>query len=60
VLEETDLSGNLLNGYVYFAGQRIARRDSSGSVFYYYTDPVVGSTLAINQSSGSLCYQGVY
>jgi RHS repeat-associated protein len=60
VLEETDLSGNLLNDYVYLAGQRVARRDSSGSVFYYYTDPVVGSTLAIYQSSGSLCYQGVY
>jgi RHS repeat-associated protein len=60
VLEETDLSGNLLNDYVYLAGQRVARRDSSGSVFYYYTDPLVGSTLAIYQSSGSLCYQGVY
>jgi RHS repeat-associated protein len=60
VLEETDLSGNLLNDYVYFAGQRIARRDSSANVFYYYTDPLVGSTLAIYQSSGSLCYQGVY
>jgi YD repeat-containing protein len=28
VLEETDLSGNLLNDYVYLAGQRIARRDA--------------------------------
>jgi YD repeat-containing protein len=36
VLEETDGSGSTSNGsfneYVYFAGKRIARRDSSGNV----------------------------
>ena len=38
VLDETDLHGNLTNEYVFFGGKRIARRDSSGNVFYYLDD----------------------
>lgn len=46
-LVETDLSGNLQNEYIYFAGRRIARRDSSGTVFYYFVDQN-GSTRTVN------------
>ncbi len=35
VLEEIDLSGNLISDYVYFGSMRIARRDASGSVDYF-------------------------
>jgi hypothetical protein len=35
VLDESDLSGNITNEYVYFGGQRIARRDASSNVYYY-------------------------
>ena len=46
VLEETDLSGNLLNDYIYFNGQRIARVDASGGKYSYFTDPL-GSTALV-------------
>lgn len=38
VIEETDLSGNLIRDYIFFAGQRLARRDASGSIYYYQGD----------------------
>jgi RHS repeat-associated protein len=54
-LLETDLSGNLLNEYVFFGGNRSARRDSSSAVYYYLSDHL-GSSRVITLSSGSLCY----
>jgi RHS repeat-associated protein len=59
-LDETDLSGNLANEYVFFGGQRIARRDPSNNVFYYFTDHL-GTSRAIaevasGQSTATLCY----
>ncbi len=36
-LSETDLSGNVLNTYIFFHGQRVARSDSAG-VHYYFSD----------------------
>lgn len=55
ILEETDLSGNLISDYIYFARQRIARRDSSGATYYYFTDPL-GTVRGIYSSGSSLCY----
>jgi len=46
VLEETDLSGNLLNDYVYFNGQRVARVDASGGKYSYFSGPL-GSTALV-------------
>jgi hypothetical protein len=41
-LDETDLAGNTSNStfneYVFFNNKRIARRDSTNSVFFYFTD----------------------
>ena len=41
-LDETDLSGSITNGtfseYVFFNGKRIARRNSSNTVFYNFAD----------------------
>ncbi len=59
-LDETDLSGNLINEYVFFGGQRIARRDPSNNVFYYFADHL-GTSRAIaevpsGQSTATLCY----
>ena len=58
-LVETDLSGNLQNEYIYFAGRRIARRDSSGTVFYYFVDQN-GSTRVMTDSQGNKCYDSDY
>jgi RHS repeat-associated protein len=54
VLTETDGSGNVLNDYVYFAGGRIGRANSSGKWFYYGDH--LGSSRSITDSSGNLCY----
>jgi RHS repeat-associated protein len=53
VLSETDTSGNLLNHYVYFAGRRIGRVNSTE--YLYYGDHL-RSARAITDSSGHLCY----
>jgi RHS repeat-associated protein len=37
-LTETDLAGNTLQNYVFFNGMRIARRDASGTVHFYFSD----------------------
>ncbi len=59
-LDETGLSGNLLNEYVFFGGQRIARRDPSNNVFYYFADHLGTSRtiaeVASGQSTAALCY----
>lgn len=55
VLAETDTSGNAVNEYVFFDGMRIARRDGSGNVYYYFGISPLGST-AITNASGAICY----
>ena len=41
-MDETDGTGSITNRnfseYILFNGKRIARRDGSGNVFYYFTD----------------------
>jgi hypothetical protein len=54
-LDETDLSGNLQEEYVYFDGRRVAMRDSSGSIDYYGED-FLGSSRVMTNASGQLCY----
>lgn len=55
VLDETDLSGNLKNEYVYFGGRRIAVRNASGTINYYAED-FIGSSRVMTTSTGALCY----
>jgi len=54
-IAETNLSGADLSEYVFFAGRRIARIDPNANVCYYQADQI-GSTRAIVNSSGALCY----
>jgi RHS repeat-associated protein len=55
-LDETDATGNTnntsFNEYVFFGGKRIARRDSSSNVFYYFADHL-GTARIVANSSGS-------
>jgi len=64
ILDETDTTGSITNSsfneYVFFGGMRIARRDSSGNVFYYLADQL-GSSRVIaqvpsRQATATLCY----
>jgi RHS repeat-associated protein len=54
-LDETDLSGNLTNEYMFFGGKRIARRDSSSNVYYYFEDHL-GTSRVITNATGTVCY----
>ncbi|MFZ0410206.1 MAG: RHS repeat-associated core domain-containing protein, partial [Candidatus Acidiferrales bacterium] len=60
VLEETTLSGTLVNQYIYFGNARVARRDASGNVFYYSQDHLGTSRVLAEVPSGgstaTLCY----
>ena len=64
VLDETDQTGNVSNTnfseYVFFAGQRIGRRDYSNNVYYYAIDHLGTSRVIAEVPSGStiatLCY----
>jgi RHS repeat-associated protein len=53
VLEETNLSGALKAEYIFFGGKRIARRDPSGAVHYYFADHL-GSTDIVTNATGTV------
>jgi RHS repeat-associated protein len=50
-LDETDASGNLTDEYIFFGGKRIARRDPSNNVDYYFADSL-GTARVITNASG--------
>jgi RHS repeat-associated protein len=53
VLAETDLSGNLIREFVYFNGERIARRDSAGSIYYFFSDHLGTARVMTNAAGGT-------
>jgi len=58
-LIETDLAGNSLESYVFFNGQRIARRDvSTGAIHYYFSDHL-GSHGVVTNMAGTTCEQDI-
>jgi RHS repeat-associated protein len=54
-MAETDSAGNNPVEYIFFGGARIARRDASGNVNYYFADQI-GSTRTLTDATGHLCY----
>jgi RHS repeat-associated protein len=62
-LDESDLAGNPQEEYIFFNGQRIARRDvTSGgatiAVHYYFSDHL-GSHSVIENATGTACEQDI-
>src|ERR1022692_1346493 len=55
-LDETDASGNLTNEYIFFGGKRIARRDSSSNIFYYFVDHLGTSRSIVQAGQTTPCY----
>ena len=55
-LDETDAGGNLTNEYIFFGGKRIARRDASSNVFYYFADHLGTSRAIVQAGQTSPCY----
>ncbi|MBV8207818.1 MAG: RHS repeat-associated core domain-containing protein, partial [Acidobacteria bacterium] len=52
-LAESDASGNITAEYIFLNGRRIARRDTSGAVHYYFEDHL-GSTSVTTSASGAI------
>jgi RHS repeat-associated protein len=59
LLVETDGSGTVLNQYIYFGGRRVARKDGSGNVTYYFEEPA-GRTRTITGANGAPCNEADY
>ena len=57
VLRETDLSGNLVNDYVYFGGRLMARvRAPDGAAFHYFPDALGSSRVIVQNNTATACY----
>ncbi|MGH9890558.1 MAG: RHS repeat-associated core domain-containing protein [bacterium] len=52
-LVETDLAGNVVDEYIFFNGQRIARRTAAGAVYYFFSDHL-GSSRIVTDSAGTV------
>jgi RHS repeat-associated protein len=59
LLVETDGSGTVLSQYIYFGGRRVARKDGSGNVYYYFEEPV-GRTRTMTGATGVACNEADY
>ncbi|HEX4004074.1 MAG TPA: RHS repeat-associated core domain-containing protein [Candidatus Acidoferrales bacterium] len=56
-MDESDLSGNFTNEYVFFGGKRIAVRNVSSGTIDYYTEDMLGSSRTIVQAGQTTpCY----
>jgi len=53
-LAETDLAGNLLENYVFFNGQRIARREASTKAVHFYFSDHLSTHSLITDSNGTM------
>jgi RHS repeat-associated protein len=60
ILDESDLSGNITDEYIFFGGKRIARRDSSGNIVYYAADHLGTSRVVTNATGGILDQSDFY
>src|SRR5579859_3162815 len=62
VVAETDLAGTLKSEYVFFDGERVARRDGAtgtGGVFYYFSDHLKTASV-ITDASGTIKAESDY
>jgi RHS repeat-associated protein len=59
VLAESDLSGNVQSEYIYMGRRRIARRDPSGSTYFFITDHI-GSVRLVVSPTGTVVEDSEY
>ncbi|HET6843357.1 MAG TPA: RHS repeat-associated core domain-containing protein [Candidatus Angelobacter sp.] len=60
IVAESDLSGNLQSEYVFFNGQRVARRDlPSGNIAYYFSDTLKTASV-ITDATGNIKSESDY
>jgi hypothetical protein len=57
ILDESDLSANFTNEYVFFGGKRIATRNVSSDAIYYYAEDILGSSRTeVQDGQNSPCF----
>jgi RHS repeat-associated protein len=56
-LIESNTAGTFLNQYVFFNGQRVARRDLSANLVHYYFSDHLGSHSLVTNADGTHCEQ---
>jgi RHS repeat-associated protein len=54
---ETDLAGNVLENYIFFDGQRIARRDGATKAVHFYFSDHLGTHGVVENATGTACEQ---
>src|SRR6266481_318670 len=60
IVAESDLSGNLQSEYVFFSGQRVARKDlPSGNIAYYFSDTLKTASV-ITDATGNIKSESDY
>jgi RHS repeat-associated protein len=59
VLAETDLSGNLIREFIYFNGERVARREGNGTVYYFFSDHL-GTARVMTNATGVTQQESTY
>src|SRR6266481_2364725 len=63
-LAETDLTGSTTNAqyheYIFFAGRRIARRETSGNILYYFSDQVDSTRVIFRSDNQTVCFDSDY
>jgi RHS repeat-associated protein len=58
-LDESDLAGNATEEYIYFNGQKIARRDVPSNGIHYYFSDQLGSHGVVENALGTVCEQDI-
>ena len=62
VVAETDLAGTTTTEYIFFGGERVARRDGAtgaGGVFYYFSDHLKTASI-VTDSAGNIKAESDY
>jgi RHS repeat-associated protein len=54
VSAESDLAGNVIENYIFFNGQRIARRDASNGAVHYYFSDHLGTHSLVTDANGTM------
>ena len=58
-LVESDVAGSFQNEYVFFNGQRVARRELATNLVHYYFADHLGSHGVVENATGSSCEQDI-
>lgn len=57
VISETGLNGTVNHEYIFFNGQRVARRDLAGNTVHYYFSDHLGTHAVVMNAAGTQCEQ---